>query len=279
MIKRNYYCLVAGLPDLLLEQSKRPMGLLEFKQELKHSLHPEDYSLVELLFLPHDHKNLLNLLQKKDEPFEPLGRYERDDLEEAVKEPAFLPEYLQQFIEQYKEAGGVSQEKSWENQLTESYYAYVDTFTNSFLIDYFTFEKNLRNVLVAYNCRKFQLPVEHELIGEDGNVDALKKSQARDFGLGGELDFIDRLLVILENKDLLGREKGLDLLRWNYLDDITTFHYFTIEVILSYVIKLRIIDRWLGLDAETGNEFFGHFLSDLKDSYDFSTEFSIYARK
>ena len=65
MLKRNYYYLVAGFPDIVLDQKKIPFSLAELKQELKYHLHPNDYRLVEYLFLEYDNINFLNLLQNR----------------------------------------------------------------------------------------------------------------------------------------------------------------------------------------------------------------------
>ena len=278
-MSRNYYYLVAGLPELFMGQNKRPFELAVFRSELRDFLHPDDYRLVELLFLPYDHLNLLNLLRKKNAPFHPLGTCSQDELEEAIREPAEAPIYFRTFIERFKEEAGSRQDQAWENQLADLYYEYVSSSSNPFLRTWFSLEKNLRNILTAYNCRKFGLPAENELVGQGELIESLKKSQARDFGLSGEVDFMDRLLSILDNRHLLEREKGLDLLRWTYLDELTTFHYFSIEVILSYVIKLLIIERWLTLDRSTGEALFGRFLEDLKNSYEFPTEYTTYERR
>ena len=45
MLKRNYYYLVAGFPDIVLDQKKIPFSLAELKQELKYHLHADDYRL------------------------------------------------------------------------------------------------------------------------------------------------------------------------------------------------------------------------------------------
>ena len=66
MLKRNYYYLIAGFPDILVDQKKLPYPLIELKQELKYHLHPDDYKLVEYLFLQYDNTNFLNILLKKE---------------------------------------------------------------------------------------------------------------------------------------------------------------------------------------------------------------------
>ena len=59
MFKRNYYYLVAGLPDIVLDQKKLSVSIIDFREELKSHLDPKDYVLVSLLFLPFDNTNLL----------------------------------------------------------------------------------------------------------------------------------------------------------------------------------------------------------------------------
>jgi len=272
---RNYYCLVAGLPDIVIDQNKLSFTLSEFKDELTESLHPDDYKMVELLFLPYDNQNLMNLLNKQDIPINKLGKYSLDELEENIKEPEILEPYLIQYIEDFKSDSGLTAKTDPEKLMTQLYYDFGSNIRNGFLKEWFSFDQTLRNILTAYNCRKYDLPVENELIGEDDIVDSLKKSRARDFGIGGEVPYVEKVISILENKNLLDREKGLDQLRWNFVDEQTVFNYFTAEVIFGYVIKLMIIERWLKLDVDTGREFFEKLLEDLKTSFEFPIEFNI----
>jgi len=60
MTNRQYYYLIAGLPDIVLDQPKMPFSVAAFREELKTHLHPEDYQLAEWLFLPADNRNLLH---------------------------------------------------------------------------------------------------------------------------------------------------------------------------------------------------------------------------
>lgn len=275
MIPRNYYCLIAGLPDLVFDQNKLSITILDFKKELKDVLHPDDYRLVELLFLIYDNKNLLNLLFKEKKVHSPFGKYTSDELEDALKEPDILEPYMARFIDEYKEAGDTQEQASWERKLSEYYTLFVMEESNAFLNDWFEYNNMLKNILVAYNCRKYDIPVDKELVGEGDLIDALRKSRSRDFGLSSEIDYIEKLLSILENKNLLDREKNLDLMRWNYLDELTTFKYFTIEVVLAFVIRLFTLDRWIYLDKSRGEELFNRYLERLKMSYSFPKEFKI----
>jgi hypothetical protein len=275
MFSRNYYYLVAGLPDIVLEQSKLSVTLAEFREELKNHLHPEDYKLAETLFLEADNRNVLNMLLKNIQEFDNTGKYSFDELEDEIKEPEILPAYLKQFITQFKSGQALEADMSWEDQLTMLFYDHTSKVENKFLRSWFEFERDLKNILAGLSARRHKIPVDNFLIGSNTVSNAIRKSNARDFGLNAEFPFVEKLIQINENPNLLEREKSIDQLRWNYIDDINTFNYFTIEVILGFVIKLSIVERWLRLDKKTGEEMFRRLLKDLENSYEFPKEFNV----
>ena len=136
--------------------------------------------------------------------------------------------------------------------LSPHFYRTISKNSNRFLKTYFAFDLMLRNIQAAYLSRKQSLDPDRYLIGEGEIVEALKKSKAPDFGIISEVEFASRLLQIFEIKDLIEREKALDLLRWEEMDKICTFSYFSMDVILSFIFKSSIIKRWHSLDKKSG---------------------------
>ena len=272
---RNYYCLVAGLPELTLEQNKLSFTQLGFKSELQEQLHPEDYALAELAFLYIDNKNIFNLLSGNDKAFIDGGKYSQEELDAAIKDPEGLVDYMLEFINAYKDENAIYPGISWENQLTTLYYNYVTSVENPFLKEYFKHELQLNNIITALNCKKFDLSAEKEVIEDGEYKEHLVKNPSRDFGLSSELPYIEKLVFLFEGQDLLKREWDLDQMKWDYLDENTVFEYFTLEKVLSYLLKLGIIERWLKLDPESGKELFDKFLAELKNSYEFPKEYAL----
>lgn len=279
MFRRDYYYLVAGLPDIILDQKKLIFTIDAFKNEMQYHLHPNDYKLVELLFLPVDNRNLLNIVLKKGKPFEERGKYMLEELEQDFKEPGNTEKYIQNFITAFKSDTPVFEKLSWEDQLTWLYYDYVRNCENEFLRKWFDFDLNLKNIVAGINVRKHKLNGEKIYIGDSFIVQAVKKSTLKDFGLSNDFEYMEKLLIIQENENFLEREKAMDILRWNFLDEQNTFNYFSIEVLLAYIIKLNIIERWLVLDKETGESMFRKLLNDLEKSYEFPKEFTINERR
>jgi uncharacterized protein YlaN (UPF0358 family) len=273
-VKRNYYCLVAGLQDITIDVHKLQFSQQAFRQELKVELHPDDYEQVEKLFLLHDNANLLNLLLKTGKPFDEKGNFSQEKLEENIKEPHDLPEYMNAFITAFKNKEPLMPDLSPENELTTLFFDQMLKLDNDFLRDWFAFELNLRNIIIALSARKHEIPYEYQIIGTGEISNIIRKSHARDFGLSAEIDFMEDLANIVRNDNVQEREKAIDELRWKYLDEVTFFEYFTMEKVLAFTIKLGMVERWLGIDKDHGNEMFKKLLKELQSSYQLPESFT-----
>lgn len=262
---RNYYYLVSGLPEIVLEQSKAPFSVVEFVTTLRESLHPEDYQEVQLILLPYDEATLLSLARKTEAPVHPLASFTRPEMEERLKEPGLLPAYFYRFFEAFRQEEPIWPGMSWENQLTRLRYDHLQAQTDGFLRAWFAFEQDLKNVLAAWNLRHYGLPPAGQLIGDNEVTGNLEKSHARDFGLSAERPFVDRLLNTFERDNLLERERTIDRIKWNFIDESNTFHYFTNEVVLGYLLKLIMLERWLQLDAESGRQALDRKIKALRE--------------
>jgi hypothetical protein len=275
-LKRNYHYIVAGLPDLLLDESRTKLSLFQLKNELKPGLHPDDGKLADMLFLRYDNDNLLNLLEKNDFEFDTRGNFPQEIMEEQIKEQdGTLPGYMNRFIEEFKSGQTENPELTWEIVLERYFYAYLTGVNNEFLKDWFTYQMNKRNVLSALICRQHNLLMEHQLVGESDITEALMRSNARDFGLSNEFPEMEKILSAWESQTLLAREKALDMLDWQWIEDHTFFHYFTIEKIIGFMLMYAMVERWMTLDKTEGEKLFAKFLDHIGSSFVLPDEFNI----
>ncbi len=259
----------------MLDQKKLGFTINEFRDEMNNHLHSDDYELVELLFLPVDNKNLINLLLKTGESFDESGILSQEELEEIIKEPSTGPLYMQKLIIAFKSETPVFDGLSWEDQLTWLYYDYAGNCSNKFLREWLEFDLDVKNIVAGFNVRKHKLKGEMVYIGDNYVVQAVRKSTLKDFGLSNDFEYMEKLISVHENENLLEREKAMDMMRWDFLDDRNTLNFFSVEVLLAYVIKLQMVQRWLELDYETGKEMFRKLLDQLEQSYEFPEEFKI----
>ncbi len=274
-MSRQYFTLIAGLPDILIDEAKMALTASSFREELAGHLHPDDYQLIELFSLPIDQENIINILQRNDKPFFQGGIYTEEVLLDAIKEYQNLPHYMLTFIKNFQEEYRQFPQLSLPDEFMVMYYDYLKANSNPFIRAWAEFDQNLRNLLIGLNSRKFGFKAENYLLTDSLVTDEILKSNAPDFNLSREYPVVDELLRIFENANLLEREKGIDLLRWDFLDESTFFYYFTIERVIAYWIKLNIVERWLKLDNEKGEKLFSKLLGELENSFTFSEEFAI----
>lgn len=122
---------------------------------------------------------------------------------------------------------------------------------NRFLREYFRFDLNLRNAKVRYLNRQLARDAEQDVLGIDG----------------GEFEEASKVDAVLQEADLIAREKGLDDLTWAKVDALSTFHYFDLTAVLAYVTKLHIADRWLALDEARGRELFRKLVDEVRGTF------------
>ena len=82
----KYYCLIAGLPNITLDDSKIAYSVVEFREELQSILSRKDRSVVDLFFLKYDNKNILSYLEKKDQAeFDSRGNFSLETIDFLYK--------------------------------------------------------------------------------------------------------------------------------------------------------------------------------------------------
>ena len=279
-MSKYYYYLVAGLPELTLEDSKLSYTVADFKAELYPNLSDEDKRLIDLFYLKFDNANVLKLLKDKDAAIDPRGNYSAEELAEFISllkdgdevADAVFPSYLSTFISEYFNTPA-EDDFLYEDRLAALYYEYAMKCKNKFVSSWFAFNLTMNNILVALTARKFKMDIAPLIVGDTEVCEALRTSGARDFGLTGEVDFLDQLVKISETEELVEREKKIDQLRWNWMEEATFFNYFTIERLFVFLLQLEMIERWISLDKEKGNQLFRSIIATLKDEVQIPAEF------
>ena len=279
----NYYFLVAGLPDLILDEGKNVPSFVEFMEELEEQISSGDLELLRCIRLPLDNSNLITVLQNSKKEFDPRGNFTREEIASAIKNGDGLPEYMLTFLEAYKENRLPSSPLIAEDQLNCFFYEQMIAHPNQFIREWFTFELNLRNLIAGINSRRGlqhfdALASEREraiasvLIGINDEAEMILRSNAPDFGLSSQLPWAERV-INLSRSTLLEFEKGIDLLRWDMLNELTAFSYFSIETIIAFSIKLMMVERWKKLDAQTGKVVLERLVEELHATYSVPTDF------
>jgi hypothetical protein len=275
-LKRNYYYLVAGLPDLLIDEGRLKASLESFREEFESALHPDDFELIKLLFLKYDHHNLTRFLKKNFDLFSDKGNFSREFLEEQIKNPDDrIPAYMAEFIRKFKNSERDNAGVTWEAELEHDFIMYIEnTIQNEFVLDWFRFFHDFRNANTAIICRKHKISPDKEIVPYNHISQSLLRSNARDFGISQDFSYIEQILAAWDDPNMLERELMLDQIKWNWIDEHTFFHYFTIERMMGFALQLEMAERWLKLDKDKGKELFDKLVTNLGKQYELPEEFN-----
>lgn len=273
----KYYCLIAGLPAISLDDTKLTYSVMEFKTELESVLSDQDKKILRWYFLKYDNTNLLSYLRKiSSRKFDERAVFSEEDLkeicnlletEDKVPENVSVPAYFVEFIRKYYirfEEAEVMEYQLLEDKLSSLYYNEAIECKNKFFASWFEMNLNIGNVMAALNCHRYGLDKEEYIIGKNEIAKQLRQSNARDFNIGNEFDYMSGLFQITEEPDFMMREKRLDVLRWNWLEENTFDKTFDIESVIAYLLRLEMIERWVLLDKVQGEKTFRQLVTDMK---------------
>ena len=191
--------------------------------------------------------------------------------------PDFTPDWrqgeksLDEYFEQMKELLSTKDNGTLEfiakgfdkDQIGLEFYREALSHRLGFIREFFQFDLDVRNQKVRYL---------NQALGRDPEKDvlSLRDPEAEETGLEPEeKEFKEsaRLQSILEGSDILSRERGIDDLYWDKIDELTLFDYLSFDKILGIMAKMMIIRRWLILDEQTGREMFKKLVDEGRGTF------------
>jgi hypothetical protein len=111
------------------------------------------------------------------------------------------------------------------------------------------FDRNFRNEMVHHRAKKYGLEADKYLRGErstDMHVVALIQSAS-------------------ESDDPLTAEKAIDHAKWNLLDELVQGHFFDLDFLIVYGLKLQIVERYADIMTDRGKKTFDEIIGAVTD--------------
>jgi hypothetical protein len=271
---------MAGLPTVKLTDAQPQQSLLQLKEELADVLEPQDARLMERYFMRFDCENLATLLADEAAEIDQRGNYDREALSLLIEEARQtdsavkgFPAFMADFVRDYDAHAG---QTNWfaRDAALLAYYNYARECPNAMMADWYSLNFNILNILTALIARRQGWALENYVQGDGPVVEALlKQSTQADFGLNGELDYMKDLMQAADTTDPVEKERQIDALRWNWLEDKTFFEPFDITALFAYVVRNEILERWALLDPEQGRERFTQIIENLRGEAKVPEEF------
>lgn len=115
-----------------------------------------------------------------------------------------------------------------------------------FVWDWLNFNKDLNNVLTAEICRKHGLDPHKNLVGE----------------LPDEVE--PEVKAVSKIDSLYERERQIDSVRFAWLEERTRMLFFQRENVFAYYLMNEMLNRWMALNPEKGEQVFREIVADMK---------------
>lgn len=280
----NYYCMMAGLPDITLD-SKVEIGIPDLREEIEANFSERDMKLIFYFFLENDCKNLVKLLKNPEAEIDPDANFsleQQQDLITSAREinfnvhryPAFMSIFARNYIYNNKDVEGYYP----EDEMQLAFYEYAMKCPNKMISNWYKLNLNINNILTAMIARKNGWDVADFIKGDNEVTEMIRTYTSKDFDLGYEIDYMKELTQIVDCEDPVEKEKKIDAFKWIWLEEQTFFNVFSVEAVFAYLCKLNMLKRWEKLDVEQGQATFRQIIEDLRGEAKVPEEFTIYMK-
>ena len=277
----NYYCMMAGLPDIELADTQPGISFQELREQCEEQLSSGDAKLVgSYLYLRQDCVNLVRLLKDPDAQIDMYGNYSLEQLRDLITSATELnfnvhryPAFMSVFAREYKynkDTAGYFP----EDEILYQFYKYaIETCSNKFIREWNQLNLNITNILTAMLARKQGWNVADFIKGDGEVQEMIRENKTKDFDLTHEFDYVKSLMSIVDEEDPVKKEKMIDAFKWMWLDEKTFFNPFSLEAVYAYICKLEMQYRWAKLDPESGKETFKQIIDNLRGEAKVPEEF------
>ena len=267
----NYYCMIAGLPDIDLQDAKPGMTVEQMREQCGEQLTSQDKKLLFYFFLHFDCINLVKLLKNPEANIDQWGNFTLEQLQDLITSATELnfnvhrfPAFMSVFAREY----AFNKDKADyfpEDEIAFQFLNYaIRTCPNRMMRRWYKLNLDITNILTAMLARTQGWSVGDFVKGEGEVQEMIRENKTKDFNLTHELEYIPQLMKIVEEDDPVRKEKMIDAFKWVWLDERIFFESFSMEAVFAYLCKLQMQERWAKLDVEQGKETFQRIIDNLR---------------
>ncbi len=288
----NYYCLMAGAPDIMMDEGADSQQLYEnFREQCDETLTGHDQELLFYFYLEQDCRNIVRLLKasRSGEAREdlselgvdlnPRSNYTMEQYQDLItsartmnfnvhRYPDFLSIYAREFFYNKDTTGWFA-----EDHMMQAFYEYAMKCPCKMIAEWYKLNLDINNILTALIARKQGWNVSNFILGNNEVNEMIRTNNTKDFNLLNELDYMTQLMKIVDTEDPVEKEKRIDAFKWNWLDEQTFMEPFSIEAVFAYLCKLEMLHRWEMLDPGKGKAAFREIIENLRGEAKVPEEF------
>lgn len=263
----EYYFLASLLPPLEIGHVPT-LGSTSLKELLQSNLTKEDLKKTQKLFRFIDMENMRAFWA--NEPFDRRGTVNREEMEHALANEewpegeSFSP-YLADYLATYHT---IEERLKYFPLLMSQFFTVEAEKETGFLKKYFTFQREMRLVMVGFRAKKMKKDVGLELQYEDPSdpivAQILAQKDAKEYEPPFEYKELKPIFEEFEDSPF-ELHKAIYAYEFDQIIDMSGgAEVFSVDRILNYIARLRLVERWLELDVHKGIKVVDTIEGDVK---------------
>jgi hypothetical protein len=238
----NYYYFVgSSLPVLKIETSPE-ITFDDLLSLIQTNFEEKDLEKVNKLRRFIDIKNLKKYWLKQ--PIDMRGNLKEKEIEEQVLIHDFFSGFVFDFIEKYE---NIQDRIKYFSSLLAHFFQREIEENQDFLSQYFSFERNVRLILLALRSKKYNRDISKELQFEDfkdplvANILSQKDMDRFDPPSGYE-----ELANIYLEHEMDPIKLSMELIKYKLrtISEMVFLKPFTVDYILGYMVRLMLVEDW-----------------------------------
>lgn len=146
-----------------------------------------------------------------------------------------------------------------EENLNSHFYNAAFKCKSPFIREYFALDLRIRNMKVDFikNAEKKEADNTYKIIPH----------HTSHTGSGFTAEEEEKLRHIFGTENILEKEQMLDKFKWDFISAFNGYGKFNMDVILAFLAKGKLIDRWNKLDKKTGEEMFKRLVDEVRGTF------------
>lgn len=249
----EYYFLTSLLPELSIGHVPT-LGFLELKELLRVNLNSQDWKKVEIFLRLIDIENMRALW--RSEGVDLRGNLNQEELKAAIDtlswtEDEEMEDYIRDFLEKYR----TNQERLRNFPFLLSTFLEDKSKEKGFLGTFFSFERDMRIIMLGFRAKKMEKKLEAELQFEDPTDPIVAQVLAQRDSKSYEPPFeFKELKLSFDNYGAHPKQlnSALTEYRFGFLQQKAAPEIFTIDRILGYMARLLLVEKGLEQDIGLG---------------------------
>ena len=258
-----YYYLATSL--IPLEFGDIPdLSFLELIDKYSLTLSGVEIEELKIIRLYFDLENIKQLLinDPASFAFDLRGNLSQKELKKALEEKDYFSQYVYDFLKQYNEP----KEAVYHfPALLSAYYIHESENASGFLKQYLDFERCWRLIVTGYRAKKQKKDVVKELSFEESKdlfiASIFSQKDSPHFEAPFGYEEVLEMLVVAKNRPM-HQYRHLAEFRFRKLREMTANKPFSLDYLLSYALRIVILEDLHGLNEMKGLEILNSILKD-----------------